>query len=114
MSIWPPPPDQESIRELVRTADPEGHLAEGAPADEYEPEEEAIFAAIAHLKTSDITVPTLQPILEQVWRNSFAHDDEAAANSRPALTSLAQQIAHFFGPEAQPTTRSSSKDGILG
>ncbi len=27
---WPPPPDMESIRELVRAADPEGHLAEGA------------------------------------------------------------------------------------
>jgi hypothetical protein len=29
---WPPPPDIESIRELVRAADPEGHLAEGAHA----------------------------------------------------------------------------------
>ncbi len=105
MSIWPPPPDLESIRELVRSADPEGHIAEGSPADEYEPEEEAIFAAIAHLKISEITAATLQPILEQVWRNSFSHDDEAAANSRPALQSLAQQIAHFFGPEAQPQVR---------
>ena len=107
MSTWPPPPDLESIRELVRTADPEGHIAEGAHDDEYEPEEEAIFAAIAHLKTSEITTLILQPILEQVWRDSFAHDDEAAANSRPALQSLAQQIAHFFGSAAQPQTRGS-------
>jgi hypothetical protein len=103
---WPPPPDLDSIRELVRAADPERHIADGAPADEYEPEEEAIFAAIAHLATSQITPATLTPILEQVWRNSFAHDDEALATSRPALEGLAHQIAHFFGPEAQPLVRS--------
>jgi hypothetical protein len=102
---WPPPPDLESIKELVRAADPEGHIAEGAPADEYEPEEEAIFAAITHLKTSDLTASTLLPIIEKVWSNSFAHTDEAAAAARPALQTLAQQISRFFGPEAQPQTR---------
>ena len=105
MSAWPPPPDLESIRELVREADPEGHISEGSPADEYEPGEEAIFAAIAHLSTSEITPPSLTPIIEQVWRNSFAHDDKALARSRPSLEALAQQIARFFGPEAQPQTR---------
>jgi hypothetical protein len=97
--------DLDSIRDLVRTADPEGHIADGAPADEYEPEEEAIFAAIAHLKTSELTPENLQPIIEQIWRNSFAHGDEAVAAARPALASLAQQITRFFGPEAQPQTR---------
>ena len=105
---WPPPPDLHSIRELVRAADPEGHIAEGAHVDEYEPEEEAIFAAISHLTTSQLTVATLTPIIEQAWRNSFAHSDEALANSRPALLRLAQQIARFFGPEAQPQVRGSS------
>jgi hypothetical protein len=108
MSVWPPPPDLESIRELVRTADPENHIAEGAPADEYEPEEEAIFAAIAHLPTAQLTPAILTPIIEQVWRNSFAHDDEAQATSRPALASLAQQITRFFGPEATPQVRNQS------
>jgi hypothetical protein len=102
---WPPPPDLESIQDLVRAADPEGHISAGAPADEYEPEEDAIFANIAHLPTSQLTVENLNPIIEQVWRNSFAHDDEALALSRPALQHLAQQIARFFGPEAQPQTR---------
>ena len=102
---WPPPPDLASIRELVRAADPEGHIAEGAPADEYEPEEEVIFASIAHLPTTRLTPATLAPIIEQAWRNSFSHDDEALAKSRPALFDLAQQIARFFGPEAQPQTR---------
>jgi hypothetical protein len=106
---WPPPPDLHSIRELVRAADPEGHIAEGAPADEYEPEEEAIFAAIAHLSTSQLVPATLTPIIEQAWRDSFSHDDEALAASRPALLTLAQQIARFFGPEAQPQVRERSQ-----
>ena len=104
---WPPPLDLESIRDLVRAADPEGHIAEGASADEYEPEEDAIFAAIANLSTSQLVPDTLTPIIEQVWRDSFAHDDEALAGSRPALLSLAHQIARFFGPEATPQVRSS-------
>ena len=105
MSAWPPPPDLASIQELVRTADPEGHIADGATADEYEPEEDAIFASIAHLPTAQLTPATLVPIIEQVWRESFAHDDEALAQCRPALLSLAQQIARFFGSEAQPQVR---------
>jgi hypothetical protein len=109
MSTWPPPPDLASIRELVRTADPEGHLADGASADEYEPEEEAIFAAIAHLSTAQLTPTNLAPIIEQAWRDSFAHDDEALTKSRPALHGLAQQIARFFGPEASPQVRQQNK-----
>jgi hypothetical protein len=111
MSTWPPPPDLESIQDLVRAADPEGHIAEGSSADEYEPEEEAIFASIAHLPTHQLTAENLTPIVEQVWRDSFAHDDQAIQNSRPALQALAQQIARFFGPEAQPQTRNSTTVG---
>ena len=108
-AAWPPPPDLDSIRELVRTADPEGHIADGAAADEYEPEEEAIFAAIAHLPTAQLTPANLAPLIEQAWRDSFAHDDEALAKSRPALLTLAQQIARFFGPEATPQVRQRSE-----
>jgi hypothetical protein len=102
---WPPPPDLESIRDLVREADPEGHIADRAPSDEYEPEEEAIHAYIAKWPTSQLTAENLAPIIEQVWKNSFAHDDGALSNSRPALHRLAEQISRFFGPEAQPQTR---------
>ena len=104
---WPPPPDLHSLQELVRAADPEGHIAEGAPADEYEPEEEAIFAAIAHMSTNELVSENLTPIIEEVWRNSFAQDDASLAASRPALSQLSEQIARFFGPEAQPQTRTS-------
>ena len=102
---WPPPPDLHSIRELVRAADPEGHIYEGAPADEYDPEEEAIFNAIAHLPTAQLTASNLTPIIERAWQQSFVHSDDDLARVRPALHSLAAEIARFFGPDAQPQVR---------
>jgi hypothetical protein len=102
---WPPPPDIESIQDLVRAADIEALIADGAPADEYQPEEEQILSAIQHLPTAELTIPNLLPILEAIWRKSFSHSDAQLALRQPALEGLAQQIARFFGPEAQPQTR---------
>ncbi len=102
---WPPPIDLESIQQLVREADPEGYLANGAPADEYEPEEEELFAAIRSFSTADLTASALQPILEDLWCKSFTLNNSQLAARGPALTSLAQQIERFFGPEAKPQVR---------
>jgi hypothetical protein len=103
---WPPPPDLASLQDLMREADPEGHIADGAPADEYEPEEEDLFAAIQHFATADLLASRLLPILEGIWRKSFSLDDAALAQRRPALLGLAQQIERFFGPESTPQVRS--------
>ncbi len=102
---WPPPPDLTSIQELVRAADPEGHLAEGAPADEYEPEEEAILAAIGGLSSAQMLASTLLPRIEAVWAGSFHLGEDELARRRPALLSLAKEIERFFGPESKPRTR---------
>ena len=102
---WPPKPDLESIQDLLRAADPEHHLAEGAPADEYDPEAEEIVAAIENLPVDALIAPNLLPILEQVWRRSFELDDTAMLSRRAALSGLAEQIARFFGPGAKPQTR---------
>jgi hypothetical protein len=100
---WPPPPDLESIKQLVRDADIEGLIEiHGAPPDEYDAEAEAIHAAIAHLQTSEITIHTLLPTLEAIWRKNFIDDDAELALRSPALKVLAEQIARFFGPAAQP------------
>ena len=99
---WPPPPDLASIQELVREADVEGLITEGAPGDEYEPEGEKIFEAIAHLETAEITSSRILPLLERIWLDSF---EAELALRRPALMSLAGQIERFFGPEAVPQTR---------
>lgn len=105
---WPPPPDRASIEELVATADVEGFIADGAPSDEYESEAEQLFAAIEHFPTVDLVPERLLPILERIWRESFALSDAGLAERGPGLRGLAEQIARFFGPEAQPTVRGSA------
>jgi len=107
MSTWPPPPDLASIQELVRDADTEDFIANGSPADEYDTEAEALHARIAHMQTSEIIIGNLLPILEDIWRKNFIDDEKELTLRRPALQRLSEQIARFFGPEAQPQTRNS-------
>jgi hypothetical protein len=102
---WPPPPDLASIQDLVRAADPEGHLADGAPTDEYEPEEELIFDAIRSFATANLIAANLIPIIQPIWQKSFALSDTDLASRRPAIQTLAEQIERFFGPEAKPQVR---------
>ena len=102
---WPPPPDLESIQQLVREADIEGHLAEGAPQDEYEPEEEEIFAALAPRATEELTAAQTLPVLAAVWRNSFSLSGAEMAERAGKLEGLAGQIERFFGPGARPQVR---------
>jgi hypothetical protein len=105
-AAWPPPPDLESVRELVRDADVEGFIAtHGAPADEYDTEAEAFHAAIAHLSSAEITVDNQLPILESIWRKNFIDDDAEISLRRPALQGIAEQVTRFFGPDANPQTR---------
>ena len=108
MSAWPPPPDLASIKELVRNADTEGFFAIGCPADEHDGEAEQIFAVIGRWPTDRLTAQNLFPIIERVWSKSFGYDDEVLAKAHPQLLALAQQIARFFGPEAQPITRGAN------
>lgn len=106
MSQWPPPPDLDSIRELVRDADVEGFISiHGAPSDEYDPEADALHGVIAHFQASEITVERLLPLLLAIWRKSHIEEETELALRSPALEGLAQQIAHFFGPEATPQVR---------
>ena len=102
---WPPPPDIDSIQELVATADIEGFIAGGSPSDEYETEAELLFNNIENLPTPEITVANILPLLEGIWQRSFSLDEAALTTRRPALDALAAQIARFFGPEARPQTR---------
>jgi len=104
---WPPPPDLHSIQELVASADIEGFIADGAPADEYETEADELHAAIANFSISEVTTDRLLPIIEPIWRNSFNLDDASLTQRQPAILTLAQQIERFFGPEAKPQVRSS-------
>ncbi|MCU1319710.1 MAG: hypothetical protein JWP98_1228 [Edaphobacter sp.] len=107
MSIWPPPPDLNSLKELFATADVEGLIADECPLDEYDPEAKHFYEATIGYPTSKFTAEQTIPLLEQIWVKQFLLDEEQLTQRRPALEGLAQQIARFFGPEAQPQTRSS-------
>jgi hypothetical protein len=109
MSDWPPPPDLASIKELVRDADTESFIANGAPSDEYDHEAEQLFAAIGHFITAELTTPNIVPEIELIWTRNFGYGDDLLEKARPKLLALAQQIARFFGPEAQPQVRERSQ-----
>ena len=103
---WPPPPDLESLKELVRDADTEGFIElQDAPADEYDGEAEELYIKIAYSPTASIVVAQLLPHIEYIWKRAFEYSDEELLRARPKLKKLAQQIERFFGPEAKPQVR---------
>jgi hypothetical protein len=109
MSIWPPPPDLDSLKELFATADIEGLIADECPLDEYDPEAKHFYEATIGYTTSKFAAQQTLPLLEQIWVKQFMLNEEKLAQRRPALMELAKQIARFFGPEAQPQTRQSER-----
>lgn len=102
---WPPPPDLPSIQELVRTADPEGLIADGAPADEYDPEENGLLEVLHGLASAEIIAVNILTPLEGIWQKSFSLSEAELAERRPKLLALAKEIERFFGPQSQPRTR---------
>ena len=104
-NAWPPPPDLASLSELVSTADTEGFLAHGGPADEDEVEAEHLYNSISAWPTADLTTERLLPILDEIWTDAFGFGDRALEERRVKLRELAGQIERFFGPQAQPRVR---------
>lgn len=102
---WPPPPDLASIKELVATADIEGFIADGAPADEYDAEAEDLFRGIQYFAPKELIPLRIMPILKRIWSVSFNVIGEDLDRRMPALEGLAKQIERFFGPTAQPQVR---------
>ena len=102
---WPPPPDLDSIQELVANADIEGFIAEGAADDEYETEAETIFQDLQSWPTADLRPDRILPVLEEAWAKAFSLGMPQLEKRRTKLQNLAEQIARFFGPEAVPQTR---------
>jgi hypothetical protein len=107
-ALWPPAPDLNSLKELFATADIEGLIADECPMDEYDPEAQHFYEATIGFPTKGFAAKQTLPLLEQLWVKQFMLSEEQLAQRRPALKELAQQIARFFGPEAQPQTRPSA------
>jgi hypothetical protein len=89
--------DLESVQDLVRAADIEGFIAEGDPADEYDPEERHLFAAMAAWSSPQFTKANVLPVIVELWRKSFSLDDADLSERLDKMDSLAAQIVHFFG-----------------
>lgn len=104
---WPPPPDLDSLKDLIAQADIEGFIAKGAPADEYETEAEELHMAVETWTTADLTAERLLSTLKEIWAGAFSLDEQALADRVAKLRDLAEQIARFFGPDAQPQVRGS-------
>jgi hypothetical protein len=104
-AIWPPPPDLNSLKELFATADIEGLIADECPLDEYDPEAKHFYEATMGFPISKFSAEQIFPLLEQLWVKQFMLNEEQIAQRRPALVELAEQIARFFGPQAEPQTR---------
>jgi hypothetical protein len=108
MSIWPPPPDLESLKELFAAADIEGLIADRCPLDEYDPEAKHFYQATLGLPAAGFATQQTIPILEKLWATQFSLSEEQLIQRRPLLTNLAEQIERFFGPQAQPLVRTRS------
>ncbi len=108
-SIWPPPPDLDSLKELFAKADIEGLIADECPPDEYDPEAKHFYEETTGFPTSAFSAELILPRLEQLWVKQFMLNEVQLAQRRPALLGLAEQIARFFGPEAQPQVRERSQ-----
>jgi hypothetical protein len=89
--------DLESIQDIVRAADPEGLLAAGAPQDEYEPEEDELYAELEHLPPTEITEELVHQFLSAIWESAF--DSEPTPERETGLQTIVERIVHFFGPD---------------
>lgn len=114
MSTWPPAPDLFSLKELFATADVEGLIADDCPSDQYDPEAQHFYEETRGFPTGRFAREQTLPLLRKLWAKQFELDGEHLAERRPAFTELANQIARFFGPEAQPTVRAQTDSSPLG
>jgi hypothetical protein len=109
MSVWPPPPDLDSLKELFAAADVERLIADECPLDEYDPEAKHFYEGTKGSPTAAFAAESTLPLLERLWVKQFMLNEEQLAERRPALQSLAEQIARFFGPGAAPQVRERSQ-----
>ena len=89
--------DMESVQDLVRAADIEGFIADGDPADEYDPEERQLYSTMATWPSATFIKANVLPVIIDIWRKSFSLDDADLSERLNAMDSLAAQFVHFFG-----------------
>jgi hypothetical protein len=88
--------DEESIEELFTTTDLEGLIADGAPADEYEPEMEQLIEALAQIPTGEASQSKIVDILTGIWRTDFSASEDRLEALRPGFESLANTLLEHY------------------
>jgi len=88
--------DEESVEELFTTHDLEGLIADGAPADEYEPEMEQLIAALAQIPTGESSQSKIVAILANIWRTDFSSTEDRLKALRPGFESLANTLLEHY------------------
>ena len=88
--------DQESLQELFTTHDPEGLIAAGAPADEYEPEMEQLTAALAAIPPGHTTKAVILGHLTAIWREDFSATEAHLARCQPAFEAIADTLLQHY------------------
>jgi hypothetical protein len=81
------------IKAALDSEDPEGLVAMGAPADEYESEALLIQGRIAKVSADKVSVDQIADIVAEVWNSQFGPFDAENLNKRrPAFSSVARKI----------------------
>ena len=81
------------IKAALNAEDPEGLLAMGAPADEYESEASLIEARIAPASADKLDVGQIADIVAEVWNDRFGPFDADGLNKRHnAFSSVARRL----------------------
>ncbi|SFS14585.1 hypothetical protein SAMN05421771_2562 [Granulicella pectinivorans] len=88
--------DEESVEELFTTHDLEGLIAEGAPADEYEPEMEQLIEALAQIPTGEASQSKIVAILTDIWRKDFSATEDHLEALRPGFEALADTLLEHY------------------
>ena len=89
-------PDDESLQELFTTIDPEGLIAGGAPADEYEPEMEQLTTALAEIPTGLASKSQIIDILSNIWRSDFQATEAHLDRCRSAFEQIADKLLEHY------------------
>lgn len=83
----------EYINTILQEQDVEWLIANGAPADEYESEAQAIVQTLSQLDEHELTQRNILKIIDSIWTQSFNLEDSDLGLRELALNTLAHRIA---------------------
>lgn len=80
------------VENALRSADVEGLLELGAPADEYDFVAQVVHRALSELSVDEIMLESVMSVLQMTWRESFDLGAADLQKRDAALKALAEEI----------------------